>query len=45
MKLMALKLDDRYVMVIYFFIILEIIFWIAVTQNQVIDRAFPRKFL
>ena len=51
MKLMVLELDNRDVMVLRFLlfcgreIILETVFWIAVTRNQVPDRAFPWKFL
>ena len=51
MKLMALELDDRDMMVILFLlfckrkIVSETIFWIAGTRNQVPDRAFPLKFL
>ena len=50
MKLMALELDDKDMMVIRFLITLlkkdnfEIIFWIAVTRNQILNRAFPWKF-
>ena len=46
-----LELDDRDKIVIRFLvfrkreIIFETIFWIAGTQNQVPDRAFPWKFL
>ena len=46
MKLMALELDDRDIMVIRFLlfckreITFETVFWIAGTRNQVADRAF-----
>ena len=46
MHSMALKVDDKNKMGIHFSlfykkqIIFETIFWFAVTQNQVLDRAF-----
>ena len=51
MKLMALELNDKDIKVIFFLlffkreIIFETIFWILVTQTQVLDRDFPWKFL
>ena len=48
MKSMPLELDDRDLTVIRFLyfvkmteIIFETIFWIVVTRNQILDRAFP----
>ena len=51
MKVMALELDDRDMIVIRFLlfckreIIFETIFWVVGTLKQVFDRAFRWKFL